>query len=444
MTPQADLFFNSDLPELSPGVRPSGSQALQIDTLRNEHKLSPTQKRFNKLLGQIQVTNERIARVRDVTDRHRPRYNEVMVADLKRNHAQLRAMALGIEARLPSKGLTTLQKFTATQMLVHIAEVLSAAGHSDMVALHDRYSQRSMDEKERDALDGLKARVKSAVGGPFGDNFDGDGDGDFDEMWNPGNPFTGKEADDGASPFDEFQAFMQSLRQQVQDRADAAQANADAKQAAKKTKKNKPSKAEEARVDAQTTLRALYRQLASALHPDRETDPQERERKTALMSEVNAAYQKRDLMALMQLQLRVQLVNPQDIAKMADKKVAAFNLLLKEQLAALDDDWYRLDNRLRDEFEIPPYVVDISTTVLDALLIGEQRTRQVSAKQVDDDIEIIQGADLPDFKRWLAEQRRMERQRLREMERYGDFDGGEEEFYVDSDFTDSFNRKPRR
>ena len=47
--------------------------------------------------------------------------------------------------------------------------------------------------------------------------------------------------------------------------------------------------------DADTLLRRLFRQLASALHPDRETDPQARLRKTALMSEANAAYEKRDL-----------------------------------------------------------------------------------------------------------------------------------------------------
>lgn len=37
-------------------------------------------------------------------------------------------------------------------------------------------------------------------------------------------------------------------------------------------------------------LRNVFRQLASAVHPDRESDPDERDRKTALMSEANAAY----------------------------------------------------------------------------------------------------------------------------------------------------------
>jgi len=51
--------------------------------------------------------------------------------------------------------------------------------------------------------------------------------------------------------------------------------------------------------DANGALRSIYRQLASALHPDRETDPAEQLRKTALMKEANAAYERHDLLALL-------------------------------------------------------------------------------------------------------------------------------------------------
>ncbi|WP_449371513.1 J domain-containing protein, partial [Thiomonas sp.] len=44
--------------------------------------------------------------------------------------------------------------------------------------------------------------------------------------------------------------------------------------------------------DAQApSLRAIYRKLASALHPDREPDPAERARKTALLQRANTAHQ---------------------------------------------------------------------------------------------------------------------------------------------------------
>ena len=51
--------------------------------------------------------------------------------------------------------------------------------------------------------------------------------------------------------------------------------------------------------DARSTARTLFRQLASALHPDRETDEQERLRKAKPMSEANTACGKNDLSALL-------------------------------------------------------------------------------------------------------------------------------------------------
>ncbi len=44
---------------------------------------------------------------------------------------------------------------------------------------------------------------------------------------------------------------------------------------------------------ASLSVREIFRKLASALHPDREADAAERERKTVLMKRVSQACQKR-------------------------------------------------------------------------------------------------------------------------------------------------------
>ena len=61
--------------------------------------------------------------------------------------------------------------------------------------------------------------------------------------------------------------------------------------------------------DASRSLRAVYRQLASALHPDREQDERERQRKTRLMQRVNVAYGKQDLLQLLTLQLEIEQID---------------------------------------------------------------------------------------------------------------------------------------
>ena len=50
------------------------------------------------------------------------------------------------------------------------------------------------------------------------------------------------------------------------------------------------SRAQEQAQDAKAALRSIYRQLASALHPDRRPDPVGLEPGGALMSQANAAY----------------------------------------------------------------------------------------------------------------------------------------------------------
>ncbi len=107
--------------------------------------------------------------------------------------------------------------------------------------------------------------------------------------------------------------------------------------------------------DAQSTLRKVFRQLASALHPDSESDPAEHARKTALMSEANAAYERRDLIALLQIQLHTELTNTASIAKMAEEKIAPLTLLLKQQAQDLENELQTLWHKARREFGLDHY-----------------------------------------------------------------------------------------
>jgi len=87
--------------------------------------------------------------------------------------------------------------------------------------------------------------------------------------------------------------------------------------------------------DASQTIRTVYRKLASALHPDREPDTQERLRKTALMQRVNVAYTARNLLDLLQLQLEIEQIDMRSIAAMGEVALARHNRVLAEQLDEL-------------------------------------------------------------------------------------------------------------
>lgn len=92
-------------------------------------------------------------------------------------------------------------------------------------------------------------------------------------------------------------------------------------------------RAEEAR---KISLGSIYRQLAKVLHPDLEQDPEQRTRKGALMQQLTTAYASQDLHTLLRLQLEWVYSESADIARLADERLDAYNLVLKEQVAELE------------------------------------------------------------------------------------------------------------
>ncbi|MEN9903877.1 MAG: hypothetical protein RLZZ555_442, partial [Pseudomonadota bacterium] len=136
--------------------------------------------------------------------------------------------------------------------------------------------------------------------------------------------------------------LLRAARQQWQDESAAQQARREARQARREARKaqREPSPTvlleQQGQQDASVTLRTLYRQLASALHPDRAGDEAERARMTALMSAANAAYDRRDLLALLDLQLQAELADPDHLERLSAQRLDAVGRLLKEQAASLE------------------------------------------------------------------------------------------------------------
>lgn len=84
--------------------------------------------------------------------------------------------------------------------------------------------------------------------------------------------------------------------------------------------------------DSAQQLRRIYRQLASALHPDRESDPELRTRNTDLLKRANAAYAQHDLYALLSLQMEARLLDSPGLAGIVDAEYKALTATLRRQL----------------------------------------------------------------------------------------------------------------
>jgi hypothetical protein len=131
-------------------------------------------------------------------------------------------------------------------------------------------------------------------------------------------------------------------------------AEADDARRAKRKKSARQLAAEAEHQDAHRSVQEVYRALARAFHPDREPDPVERERKTRLMAEVNVAYESRDLLRLLELQLELERVDPDSAQHIADDRLRHYNRVLDEQARQLADEVATVEAPFRHQLQLAP------------------------------------------------------------------------------------------
>lgn len=343
-------------------------------------QLSPAQKRFNQLLAQTETLTRKIEATRHATDTHRAFFaSRIHPLEAERN-GYMRQMALWLDGRLQQKGLTDKQKRIVREIVCGLAAGLAVQGDAAMQALHDAHSPHSLADEETAAMAGFQQVMEDVFGEPLGE---------------------------GANPFESMDDLMRAAMGKMQ-ASNAEQQAAKERRTAKKKKSATQLKKEELAAiqakDADGALRTLYRQLASALHPDRESDPQEQIRKTALMKEANAAYERRDLLALLQLQLRADLADGDKVATMAREKLAALTALLKERVVVLNRELVVLEQQAIDEFELPPYA-PFSEASLKRHLVMQQQDLQADIAMMQQDLVRVQEDTA--LKRWLKEQHKL-------------------------------------
>ncbi|MFN0318338.1 MAG: J domain-containing protein [Burkholderiales bacterium] len=331
-------------------------------------QLTPQQLTFNRLIEKIETLTRALAEHQTVADAHRLRYR-ARIEPLHRQQKKLhRGMIAFLHGRLQRKGWTRQQQITMREILCGLARPLIAEGDEEMRALHDLYSEDSFEEQQKAVLAEAGAIMEEVLGVPPADGAEFDS---VDELWE------------------------ETMRQ-----ANEAEEREQARQARRKPSKRQ-QKAEKAQQESQATIREIFRKLASTLHPDREPDATERERKTALMTEANAAYARQDLMALLQLQLRIEQIDPAAIGKLSAKKLDSMIATLKEQAKSLDDDFLLLTDQIRMEFGLP-WNVAINAVSLSKHLTAVARDFELDIQIMQSDLSHI--ADDRVFKQWLKHQ----------------------------------------
>jgi hypothetical protein len=194
------------------------------------------------------------------------------------------------------------------------------------------------------------------------------------------------------------------LEQQAQGEATRQTEQATRKKTAKQLAKE--AKLEFEAKQLSLSIKEVFRKLVSALHPDRESDPEERQRKTALMQRVNLAYAKKNLLLLLELQLELEHIDQTSLDNISDERLKHFNKILKEQLAELDQEIFHTEDMFIAQFAYNPYDLLSPNAImrhLDADIAAIRRTIR-DLKQ-----DLISLKDVRNLKAWLKAIRRRPR-----------------------------------
>jgi hypothetical protein len=128
------------------------------------------------------------------------------------------------------------------------------------------------------------------------------------------------------------------LESEMSERLRVAVNNAGAKPAKAPRKQTKAQlekarKLEEQEEARKRDFKSLYKQLAKALHPDLEADPQLKQHKESWMKRLTAAYAAVDLRELLQIEMEWLGEEASNLATAGEEKLKVYCSVLKEQIA---------------------------------------------------------------------------------------------------------------
>ena len=363
---------------------PAQGSVTSITVAGGARALSREQKQFNRLIAQINDTRGELARWRAfIPEMQRRQLGEVEPL-LKTLRERRLALARLYDSAMAGTALNKKERRKLIDALqTMLQDLLAEEATPELIAMFDRYSDISYEENQEIETELMQALASDAFGVKLG----------ADEM--RGRP------DEIAARVQEKIFAKETKREERRATREARAAQKNPKAAARDAKH---AAAQEQAVHdekaATKSVREVYRKLASELHPDREPDPVERERKTALMQRANKAHEEGDLLALLELQLEVEQITLADLPGMAREKLLHFNRVLTEQL-----------QRLRDELEEITAPMSMLMSGHPSSALSPQNLRQtlddeiaemnMTLREIDSDL--IDHADTAKLKRWLKQ-----------------------------------------
>ena len=356
---------------------PSQHQLVQIGSSKEKIILSKSQKEFNRLIRNIEKLSSDLHNLREAA-----RYIQQRVQrdyrPLTEQYSRFRADLVRLFDRAhASKDYSKTEKKKLADLILNIAfELIDRHGITDLKSIYDKYDADGFDKTnaESDELtaDLMKEMMSTMLGIEFG-------------------------ADADVSDPQKMTAYVQEKMAQ-REAAEAERQQQTTDRRAKKPKSEK-QQAREAKKQAEErnitkAVRSLYMDLVKAFQPDEA----EKQRKTEVMHRVAEAYEKSDLLALLQLQLEFEHIDQTHLENLAEGQLKYYNKILKQQADELDSEFLTLQHELAAMTGKPASAIS-SPIALEFSLNNDIAQLKRGIKQIKADVKAL--ADPARLRQWL-------------------------------------------
>jgi hypothetical protein len=289
--------------------------------------LNKDQKAFNTLIKKIDARRAELADWGEAIPLFKQRYVSELLPLRDRETALHIQLAVSLDMAHGQKGVTKGEKRKLSTMIAELALLVLARKDDDQIkALYNTHSQSDFDVEEAARQNDMKSMLEEMLGMDLGDDID----------------------------LNSPDEVMQRLESQFRAQHEAGQGQtAPRKKTAKQLARDAQREAEEKQMSQ--SIREVYRKLASALHPDREPDPVERQRKTELMQRANEAYEKGNLLQLLELQLQLEHIDQAHLATLGEERLKHYIKILKGQLGELEAEIQHVEYGFAAEFGLSPF-----------------------------------------------------------------------------------------
>lgn len=305
---------------------------IRIEGEAQQAALSPAQKKFNNLIKTIDKQKALLSAWQETLPYLRKLSAEKLEPLLTTFAGHRAEMAHLLDEQYAARGFTARQREKMAHLIREICnELINQHEMTELKPLYNKYSEVDFDA-ETQQLDDLSSDFMKSM---FRDTMGIDIDDEEIDLKDP-----------------------QRMAERIQERIEAQRLQEEERRGRrKKTAKQLQKEAElkAAEDDASKAIRTVYRQLATALHPDREQDPEEHKRKTELMQQVTVAYKKKDLMRLLELQLDVEQIDQAHINSIAEDRLKHFNRVLQGQLDQIQGEVQQIEMTLKMTLRMMPF-----------------------------------------------------------------------------------------